>query len=267
MTDNRRPEIDELISLVELPGPLPDGMEDVLWESTAELYEQLVERSATSPRDEGDATVIELAAGIPARERRPRRPRSAWAVLAAAAAAAVVAIVGGVLIARQLRGDGPSAPAGVPAEWAPRVVAANTALRASVTQADEQWVRTRDAGLSSLGDYLGAVSTAATVATGSLPDAPVELEPVATRYADSLSAWSAGAARLRVEIAADPELYLFDEELLRVELAEVRSLEEAALVTNCQPLRTALEPFVGPGDALECGAISTLGAPTEGDTP
>lgn len=85
MTDERRPDIDELISLVEVPGPLPDGAEDALWGSTAEFYERLT----SSPRPDSQEEILMLA---PERNEPAHRKRT-W-LLAAAAALVAVLVVG-----------------------------------------------------------------------------------------------------------------------------------------------------------------------------
>lgn len=88
MTDERRPDVDELISLVERPGPLPDGVEDALWGSTAEFYEQLM----TSPRHDAEKETLMLA---PERNESAHRRRT---VLLAVAATLVLFLVVGLAV-------------------------------------------------------------------------------------------------------------------------------------------------------------------------
>jgi hypothetical protein len=84
MTDDRSPDIHELISLVEVPGPLPDGVEDALWESTAQLYEQLI--STPEPEPEKEITMVTPERSDPVPRRRT------WLFAVAAALVAVLAI-------------------------------------------------------------------------------------------------------------------------------------------------------------------------------
>ncbi len=101
MTDDRRPDIDDLISLVEVPGPLPDGVEDALWESTAELYERqvsapkLYEQWNGASEHESETEVIVLS---PERSE-PVRGRRSW-LFAAAAALVVVLTIGLSVVSR-----------------------------------------------------------------------------------------------------------------------------------------------------------------------
>lgn len=94
MTDDRRPDIDDLISLVELPGPLPDGVEDALWESTAELYEQWVgapepyEQRINASEHDSEHEIIMLS---PERSD-PARRRRTWLFTVAAALVVVLAV-------------------------------------------------------------------------------------------------------------------------------------------------------------------------------
>ena len=101
MTDDRRPDIDELISLVELPGPLPDGVEDALWESTAELFERQVgapkldEQRSSASEHESETEIIVLSP-----ERSDPAPRRRTWLFAAAAALVVVLAVGLSVVSR-----------------------------------------------------------------------------------------------------------------------------------------------------------------------
>lgn len=88
MNDDRRPDIDELILLVELPGPLPDGVEDALWESTAELYERQLRAGGRESRTE--IVPLSLERSGSARRRRT------WML---AGAAALVALLIGLTVA------------------------------------------------------------------------------------------------------------------------------------------------------------------------
>lgn len=98
MTNDRRPDIDELISLVEVPGPLPDGVEDALWESTAELYERqistptLYEQRTSAPEYESETEIIVLS---PERSDPDHRRRTG---LFAAAASLVVLLALGLSV-------------------------------------------------------------------------------------------------------------------------------------------------------------------------
>jgi hypothetical protein len=101
MTDERRPDIDDLISLVELPGPLPDGVEDALWESTAELFERqvsaskLYEQRISASKHESETEIILLSP-----ERSDRAPRRRTWLSAAAAALVVVLAIGLAFVPR-----------------------------------------------------------------------------------------------------------------------------------------------------------------------
>lgn len=102
MTDDRRFDVDELISLVELPGPLPDGVEDALWESTAELYERQLSAG-------GRGSGTEIIPLSPERSGSARRRRT-WLL---AGAAALVALVIGLTVAP--RSDDVQEPVTTPA--------------------------------------------------------------------------------------------------------------------------------------------------------
>lgn len=97
MTENRRPDIDELISLVEVPGPLPDGVEDALWESTAGFYEQRIGAREWQPERE---VIVSPGPGDPAHGRRR------WLFAAAAALVGILAVALAV-VPRSDEGDDP----------------------------------------------------------------------------------------------------------------------------------------------------------------
>jgi hypothetical protein len=265
MSSEPRPDIDELMSLVDTSGPLPGGVEDELWASTADFYADLTDRMAGRPSGSMPTNVVELAAGGATRDQLQPGSSGSYRVWLGAAAAAVV-IVAGVLVAGALRGDdGAVQPADeVTVDWVRSVAASNETLRARVTEADALRVRTIDLGLSSLDDYLASVSEAASIATGALVEPPVEVAAETIAHRDALSAWSSVSRRLRDDMAADSESFVFEEDVLDARVAEVQALEETALDVTCSALGAALgrmansSPAATNLDSLECGVISTL---------
>lgn len=260
MSDERN--LEELMSLVELPGPLPDGLEDRIWGSTAATYEDLRARATIDRPPMSDANVVELDAARPAPAAAVRPARSTWILVLGAAAAAIVLVVAGALLVVSDR-DG-SAPSDqldeTRVDWVSTATAANDVMRERVVDADALRTRTIDLGLSSVVDYLDEVSAAASLAAGALGEPPDSLAAAALAHDEALTTWSSGARQLAADIAADPDSFVFEDGLLVGRLDRIVALEEAALEATCHRLRSALADDDGGAD-FQCGAISTLNEP------
>lgn len=243
-------ELQELLDLAQLDGPLPEGVEDRLWGDVADVYRRLAAGGA------GGAEIIELRSA-PVDARPPQRRWSAPAMLGAAAAAVAI-LVGGLLV---LLDDEQSATSvSQVSRWVDDFGADHASLVTELADGIELQDRTASAGHASLLPYLDAISAGTERALVTLRAAPADPRAVgiaADEYATSLAAWATAARQLETDLSDLQDEFTFEPGLLDDRLSGLRDLEVAALDQACSTLRSEVIAAFDVGESwITCDALT-----------
>ncbi len=246
-------DIAELMRTAELAGPLPEGVEDELWEQSLAAYLQVI-----GGMGEGRAQRLEVLEPRPlGRAETTRRIRWERPLMVAAS----LLVIAGVVWAAQRTRDGadPVPPADALSQWVDGVTEVEADLRVAVRTADGTRVRSLDVGLAATTEYLESVAIAARDAAASIKQAPESVADAAAVHVTALRDWADVAESLRADIVAEPDEFVFGESTLGERIDGVFEAEAGALGDTCMAAREAAA-----GD-WDCGAISTRSIETAGN--